>query len=258
LSAAGSADAWDSHWSDYGDANQLNPAQEFRRNLALKLVGGDGAPARLLDIGSGTGAFLADAVARWPQIELLGLELSEAAVTAAAASVPRARFEARDLTVERAAGDHAGWATHAVCSEVLEHVDEPAAVLRNARTWLAPGCRVIVTVPGGPMSAFDRHIGHRRHFTADDLRGVLRAAGLEVAEIHGAGFPFFNLYRALVIVRGERLVSDAAVREASGRAKLAARLLLAMFKPLLRMTVPHSRYGWQMVAVAHEPRGPER
>ena len=77
----------------------------------------------------------------------------------------------RDLLRDPAPdAEWAGWATHAVCSEVLEHVDEPVVLLRNARSWLAPGCRLVVTVPGGPMSAFDRHIGHRRHFSPGGSR----------------------------------------------------------------------------------------
>jgi glycosyltransferase involved in cell wall biosynthesis len=43
-------------------------------------------------------------------------------------------------------------------------VDEPARLLRNARTFLAPGCHLVVTVPGGPRSASDLRIGHRRHY----------------------------------------------------------------------------------------------
>ena len=57
----------------------------------------------------------------------------------------------------------------------------------------------VVTVPGGPMSAFDRHIGHRRHFSPDDLRAVLLAAGFQVERTTGVGFPFFNLYRLVAI-----------------------------------------------------------
>ena len=86
------------------------------------------------------------------------------------------------------------WATHAVCSEVLEHVDDPVAFLKRARDYLAPGARLIVTVPGGPMSAFDRHIGHRQHFDRLKIRSMLEQAGYSVERTYLAGFPFFNLY----------------------------------------------------------------
>jgi SAM-dependent methyltransferase len=251
-------DDWDGHWTDFGDANERNPAQEYRRRLTLFLLGRAGQPDRLLDIGSGNGELLAAAARRWPSARLSGLELSPAGVAESAQKVPTARVRVCDLLRETAPlAEEAAWATHAVCSEVLEHVDEPVTLLRNACGWLAPGCRLVVTVPGGPMSAFDRHIGHRRHFSPNDLTGVMRAAGLEASLAAGAGFPFFNLYRGLVIARGERLVTDAS-REArdTPQAKVIKAAMLA-FRPLLSLSLPRSAFGWQTVGVARVP-GPSR
>ena len=133
---------------------------------------------------------------------------------------------------------------------MLEHVDDPVLLLRNVRGWLAPGCRLVVTVPGGPMSAFDHHIGHRRHFSPGDLAGMLREAGYHVQLSAGAGFPFFNLYRGLVMARGEALVTDAAADASdTPQAKLIAAAMLA-FRPLLAISLPRSPMGWQTVAVA--------
>src|SRR5262249_54462953 len=136
-------------------------------------------------------------------------ELSERGVAIARTRAPQARFLRRDLLVDGETDPSVSrWATHAVCSEVLEHVDEPERLLANSAAFLAPDARVIVTVPGGPMSAFDRHIGHRRHFTPAALAGTLGKAGYEVEMVSGAGFPFFNLYRLLVILQGQRLVEE--------------------------------------------------
>lgn len=252
-------DDWDDHWSEFGDANERNPAQHYRRLLALFLLGRFERPTRLLDIGSGNGELLAAAARRWPTTELMGLELSPAGVAEAAGKVPTARIRACDLVLdpEPAAGE-ANWATHAVCSEVLEHVDEPLALLRNGLGWLAPGCRVVVTVPGGPMSAFDRHIGHRRHFSPADLREVMRSAGLEVQLVVGAGFPFFNIYRALVIARGDRLVEDATSRARDTFSGQLVRAAMAMFRPLMSLSLPRSPLGWQTVGVARMPAASTR
>jgi SAM-dependent methyltransferase len=244
-------DRWDTHWDDFGEANERNPAQEYRRRLAMWLLERRGTPQRLLDIGCGNGQLLATAAARWPTAELLGLELSEAAVAEARRKVPTARLHARDLLADtRPEAGEAGWATHAVCSEVLEHVDDPIAFLRSARQWMAPGCRVVVTVPGGPMSAFDRHIGHRRHFSPDDLREVMSAAQLEARLVEGAGFPFFNLYRMLVMLRGESLVADARPGAKRTPAGLMVRAGMATFRPLFLFNLPRSPFGWQTVGVA--------
>jgi len=244
-SSASERDGWDRHWDDYAHAAERNPAQRFRRRLILSLLGE--APTRLLDIGSGQGDFAADAAAAFPNVQILGLELSASGVQMARRKVPSAEFLPCDLLAEGpASGLRREWATHAVCSEVLEHLDEPERLLANVQPWLAPGCRLIVTVPGGPMSEFDRHIGHRRHYNPEDLRALLEQTGFQVERAHGAGFPFFNLYRAVVIARGRKLVGDVAQTPSP-----AARIAMDSFDALFRW---NSRArGWQTVAVALMP-----
>jgi SAM-dependent methyltransferase len=245
-------DDWDTHWDRYAVAAEYNPAQAYRRRLALGLLERGGAPERLLDIGSGQGDLLVSAAQRWPRAMLMGIEASRRGNAIAAEKLPSGTFELVDLSLEVTPSPQlAGWATHAVCSEVLEHVDDPVSFLRNARVYLASGAKVVVTVPGGPMSAFDKEIGHRRHYTADLLRQTLTEAGLLGAETFGAGFPFFNLYRQLVIARGERLAGD--LDRSGGRPAATARIAMAGFRPLLAVSLPRSRWGTQIVGVAYEP-----
>jgi SAM-dependent methyltransferase len=242
-------DAWDRHWDDYASAAERNPAQRFRRKLILSMLRdtglGAGVPsARVLDIGSGQGDFVSDAAAAFPNAKLLGLELSASGVALAKRKVPGAAFVQWDLLTDRQPpDDQCGWATHAVCSEVLEHLDEPGRLLTNVKAWMATRCRLIVTVPGGPISPFDRHIGHRRHYHPEELRTLLERAGFRVESAHGAGFPFFNLYRRVVIARGSKLIRDVA-----NEPSLAARMAMRGFDELFRWNL--TTRGWQTVAVA--------
>jgi SAM-dependent methyltransferase len=222
-------DDWDAHWDQYAVAAQHNPAQAYRRRLALRLLERRGAPERLLDIGSGQGDFLAAAAKRWPRAALVGLEASRRGNEIAAEKLPSGRFELVDLAEAAPPASGLGhWASHAVCSEVLEHVDQPAALLRQAR-----------------------RIGHRRHYTPELLRDTFEEAGLLPAATFGAGFPFFNLYRQVVIARGERLADD--VSSWDGRPGISARVAMAAFKPLLEISLPRSAWGTQIVGVAREP-----
>jgi SAM-dependent methyltransferase len=211
------------------------------------LLSQDGSPERLLDIGSGTGDLALALRRAFPDAEILGLELSAEGVEVAQEKVSSAMFLQRNmLEAEQPEERFRSWATHAVCSEVLEHVDDPSRLLANAAPYLAPGCRLVVTVPGGPMSAFDRHIGHRRHYRPAELRELLRKAGFEVEWATGAGFPFFNLYRLVVILRGRRLIADAE----RGGADRGARFTMRMFESLFRLNLASSRWGWQTIALA--------
>lgn len=249
-------DDWDDHWDRYEESASANPAQSYRRRRIFSLIEADSPPERLLDIGSGQGDLLAEAARRWPDARLAGLELSESGVRIARRKIPGATVVQRDL-LQSAPPDPAlaRWATQAVCSEVLEHVEDPMALLRSAGEFMAPGCRLVVTVPGGPMSAFDRHIGHRIHYTDETLRDVLEAAGLRVDRIYRAGFPFFNLYRRMVMIRGERLIADADETDGE-RLPLAARVAMGVFDVAFRLNVVDSRWGVQLVAVGRVPTRP--
>src|SRR5262249_45365741 len=140
-------------------------------------------------------------------------------------------------------------ATHAVCSEVIEHLDDPGTLLKRARAYMKENCCLILTAPGGPMSAFDRHIGHRKHWRHAEIEILLREAGYTPEVVTGAGFPFFNLYRCLVILRGKKLISDVSAGP-DQNAPFAARAAMAVFDRLIRPDLNSSRWGWQMVAKA--------
>jgi SAM-dependent methyltransferase len=213
----------------------------------LQLLAQEGSPERLLDLGSGTGDLALALRRAFPDAEILGFELSSAGIEAARRKVPSAMFLQRDLLEAGEPEERLrGWATHAVCSEVLEHVDDPGDLLANAVPYLAPTCRLVVTVPGGPMSAFDRHIGHRRHYRPPELRRLLEAAGFTVKRATGAGFPFFNLYRLVVVLRGRRLIGDAK----QGGLGRSARLTMRTFESLFRLNLASSPWGWQTIALA--------
>lgn len=246
-------DDWNRHWSSYAASNAENPAQAYRRMLifrALSLTSTSRARQRLLELGCGQGEFSAELSRRHPDLELLGLDLSQTSVELAKRRVPGGVFFQHDLRQPLTLPDcYQRWASHAVCSEVLEHLDDPAAALRNARRCLAPGARLVITVPAGPMSAFDKHIGHRRHFSVQQLRRVVLDSGLALESLNGAGFPFFNLYRLTVVARGRKLVEDAR-----GQLPRSARAAMWAFSKLFRLNSSETQRGWQLIAVAIEPR----
>ncbi|HEV2350763.1 MAG TPA: class I SAM-dependent methyltransferase [Terriglobia bacterium] len=245
-------DNWDRHWDDYNQSAQVNPALAYRRRVIFSLLGlrGSGRGVRLLDIGSGQGDMAVAVRARFPSAEILGLELSQAGVEISRRKVPDAQFVQRNLLDNiTPPQDQRGWATHAVCSEVIEHVDDPCQLLKSAREYMGPGCLLVVTAPGGPMSAFDRHIGHRKHFRPSEIDPLLRQAGYETERVMGAGFPFFNLYRGLVVLRGKKLIEDASVGRGQ-HVPLPARAAMAVFHQLFRLNLESCRWGWQMVGKA--------
>jgi SAM-dependent methyltransferase len=245
-------DDWEDHWSRLGDAAESNPAQAFRFHLVRRYLADLGQGSRLLDLGCGTGGLLEYLGSGDLNFDATGLELSAAGVARATERLPDARFIQCDLLAPEPPDlELLGWAEQATCSEVLEHLNNPKLFLERARPLLRPGARLVVTVPAGPMSAYDHYIGHRRHYDPMSLRLLLESAGFEVESVFGHGLPFFNLYRLTVIARGERLVRDADLGEKDLGA--IARLAMRTFDLLLRLPMVRSRLGWQLVGVCHAP-----
>lgn len=249
-----SRDDWDAHWDHYAKAAAENPAQRMRHNIIARLVQQDArSEMRVLDLGSGQGDLVVKLQPLLPNARFVGAELSESGVAISQRKMPGATFLVADLFQPPAAlNEFAGWATHAVCSEVLEHVDDPVAFLKRALTYLAPNARLIVTVPGGPMSAFDRHIGHRQHFDRRKIRVMLEQAGYSVDRVYLSGFPFFNLYRLLVIARGKRLAQDVESKP-GGTSSGLARFAMKLFGVLFHANLLDSPFGWQVIATVRKP-----
>lgn len=246
-------DDWDHHWNLFAAGATLNPAQQMRYRLISEIIADSVKPGDLLrvcDIGSGQGDLIARLSRALPRGEFVGLELSTSGVEIARKKTATARFFVEDVfTGNPTALGLAHWATHAVCSEVLEHVDDPVAFLRAAREYLAPGATLVVTVPGGPMSQFDKYIGHRQHFTPESIRSILENGGFDAKRVILAGFPFFNLYRLTVILSGKRLI-NAVRSDGDSQTSWAARIAMRVYHALFRFNFHHSKRGWQVIAIA--------
>ena len=249
-----SRDDWDAHWDHYAESAAENPAQRMRHDIIARLLcEDDESEMRVLDLGSGQGDLVVKLHLMLPNARFVGAELSESGVAISQRKAPGATFLVADLFQPPAElEEFAGWATHAVCSEVLEHVDDPVAFLRRAQIYLAPKARLIVTVPGGPMSAFDQHIGHRQHFDRRNIHLMLEQAGYSVDRVYLAGFPFFNLYRLLVIARGKRLAEDVESKSGGASSGLA-RFAMKLFGVLFHANLLDSPFGWQVIATARKP-----
>ncbi|HYM06735.1 MAG TPA: class I SAM-dependent methyltransferase [Terriglobales bacterium] len=242
-------DNWDQHWTEFSEAPDYSPAVSYRRRIIRRMleISPDTEGRRLVELGCGTGQFAGEFCPQFPLVKFLGLDISQAGVERARLRIPAARFEVCDLLqpVENETL-HAFQATDAVCSEVLEHVQEPQRILTNASVVMAPGCRLLVTVPGGPMNAFDKHIGHRRHYRPSELAALLTSAGYHVEKASGIGFPFYNLYRAVLLLSG-----SSVVKLASGPPSVSVRAAYHFFDSLCRLNL--DRWGWQTIAVARWP-----
>lgn len=238
------ADDWEYHWKQQGGIASLNPAQKYRHALVIQRIRNE-SPASLIDIGCGQGDLLVALSSEIPSVKLFGLELSSVGASITTEKVPTALIFTKDLndaTYEPVVSN----LRCLTCVEVLEHVDDPLSFLKSALLHLGQNGLAIITVPSGPITAFDKSIGHRRHFSSREIETLMRDAGLKNIRVDRVGFPFFNLYRLTVLLRGSRLVQDVSTDSIS--TSKTARLLMGLFGMLFRFNVNRVPIGWQVIA----------
>lgn len=70
-----------------------------------------------------------------------------------------------------------------VAMNVIEHIEDEVAAMRDLAAALTPGGRLIIWVPGyaALYGDFDRKVGHVRRHTPATLRTVVERAGLQVS-----------------------------------------------------------------------------
>lgn len=245
--------AWDDHHKSSNKMFDINPAKKYRQDLLDKFVQqiiGNKQQNKLIDIGSGLGDVLAYFYTKNPTLEMLGLEYSREGVEFAKKMLPNATFLQADLTQTQNNEKYREWANVAICSEVLEHIDDPKKFLDNVAYYLQKNATIIITMPAGIMNEFEKHIGHRKHYTKTELEKLLLDSGYKNIKIYQAGFPFFNFYKILGFLRGKKLIADAGTynhNQPSFLVRVFSRLLL----PLMKINLTNSRWGWQLVAMAN-------
>ena len=122
-----------------------------RFETGLRLARLYGAGARVLDYGCGDGTFLS-MLTDDPARQAMPREAVGAEITGALVEDCRRRHGAREslrfvVADELGEKEHEGGFDLVVCMEVLEHVVGPEALVENLARLVAPGGRLIVSVP---------------------------------------------------------------------------------------------------------------
>lgn len=203
----------------------MGPRHALRERLLLETLLA-GRPGReILDAGAGQGTFSR-------ALEERGFSVTSSDATAEACAV----LERRVLgPVVRASLPELPFADEsfdaAVAGEVLEHLEDDAAAVRELARVLRRGGVLAVSVPANPawFGRSDIWAGHVRRYTRERLLAAFAGSELEVETCRAWGFPMSSLYhRRVYDSRAERLAEESG--PASLRRRLALRALAAVLQ----------------------------
>lgn len=201
------ADQW---WDENGDFKSLHDINPLRldyidrhAHLAGKTV---------LDVGCG-GGILAESMARRGAASVLGIDMAEKSLQAAAAHAQNNGVDNlayRCVSVEDLAAEMPHTFDVVSCMEMLEHVPDPASVVRACAKLAKPeGMVFFSTINRNAKSYLHAILGAeyvlnlvpkgthdwQKFITPAELARMCRQAGLDIADIKGLGYkPFLKRY----------------------------------------------------------------
>lgn len=190
----------------------------------------------LIDAGCGTGTFLEEMAGT---CRVLGLDDHAESVAIAGPRLAAAGGRLLQTSLERVDLED-GCAAALTLLDVLEHIDDDAAVLREMIRLVRPGGVLAITVPALRClwSDWDVALHHRRRYRRSELLRLCRQPGVET--LHCAYFNTAAL-PAIAAVRSWRKVRPPR----PGAARAEDRVPGALVNRLLyhAMVVP-ARWGW--------------
>jgi SAM-dependent methyltransferase len=168
-----------------------------------------------LDLGCGTGGVLAAIDRQRPDLDLAACDVRLSGLDIVKQRVPRAAVVQADI---RSLPYESHFDVIGVF-DVLEHLDDDEAVLREIRRAVRPGGGAIITVPQHPSlwSAVDEFSRHRRRYTRAGLVDAVLRAGFSVEQVTS-----FMTFVLPVLMLSRMCTQDAAALNPAAELRIGA------------------------------------
>lgn len=163
---------------EYTGKHQLEALQEAKNyNLYLEkmLLAFLSSASHILDFGAGMGEFADRLKRRGLVIDCLEPDQEL-----------RTLLEQKGHTAYAAAQDLSPSYSHIYSLNVLEHIEDDLATLKQLHHLLLPGGKLLLFVPAFMMlySSLDKQVGHYRRYSKGELGTKLTASGFTINTLH--------------------------------------------------------------------------
>jgi len=194
------AHRWWDPTSEFKPLHQINP---LRLDWIERLVGAGGVRGKqVLDVGCG-GGILAEAMARRGAAQVLGIDLAVKPLKVAQLHALEGgidNIDYREIAVEALVAERPAGFDLVTCMEMLEHVPDPASVVRACAALIKPGGQVFFsTINRNPKSFLFAIVGaehvlkllpkgtheYAKFIRPSELAQACRSAGLMLEHTRG-------------------------------------------------------------------------
>lgn len=236
---------YDHLWAGHGDFTLYNPGARHRRRWILDLLARRPFQS-LLDVGCGNALLLELIDARFPGKRLTGADLSDVALTSNRRRLPHMDFVAADLAKDSLPGGF----DVVICTEVIEHLDDPKGAIQKLAASCSPGGRVVITCPTGRLHPTEKYFGHVYHPRPEEVTGWAADAGLAQEDMVRWGFPVYAFTKWATNLRPEAALATFGMDRQYGPMQrlVSSALFLANFA-----NFPSSDRAVQLFAVFTKP-----
>ena len=179
------------------------PRHYYREGLIIKTIKHVLPTGKVLDVGCGTGSLVLKLAREGYQV--VGIDISDKCI-----KITKNRVKEEGLTTSVTVS--LGSATKinlpdnsvdgVIAGEVLEHLKDDMAAVREFWRVLKPGGVCIITVPADPSqwNIWDDMAGHVRRYNREDLVHLFNPQEFQFKSIRYWGFPVMRLYHKLLCI----------------------------------------------------------
>jgi 2-polyprenyl-3-methyl-5-hydroxy-6-metoxy-1,4-benzoquinol methylase len=228
--------------------------KDFRRYSLWHWVRQQLIPGGVLDAGGGSGYMTIQMLAAGYEVTLAepDPQLAEFAERQVQENGLASRFGSIRAELEALDPETTGSFENIVCLDVLEHIEDDYRALRHVAGLLAPGGRLIVSVPALPRLYGTRDVayGHYRRYTRRSLQQLIEGCGLAHSQLR-----YWNLLGIAPYYFYEKVLRKPVNDELrQGADSLPARSLRALLTRWLKLETRLPLWaGLSLLAVAHHP-----